>query len=114
MKPELKFLVDESVEYSVTEFLREKNFNVVSIAESFKSIEDYKIIRMAFQDDRILLTNDKDFGNTNTRGKVTVQSNTVRRPPKGTTFTFCVDNVVKTGWIYDSGANKETCDSVTV
>jgi hypothetical protein len=30
----------------------------------------------------------------------------------GGTWQFCVDDVVKDGWIYDSGANVETCDSV--
>jgi hypothetical protein len=29
------------------------------------------------------------------------------------TFTFCVSNVVKSGWQYDSSANIETCDSVS-
>lgn len=26
-------------------------------------------------------------------------------------FTFCVDDVAKSGWTYDGGANVETCDS---
>ena len=59
-------------------------------------------------------TTDKDVGFTNVNGKVTVTSNYLRRPPKGTTFTFCVDTVVKSGWIYDSSANKENCDSIKV
>lgn len=31
----------------------------------------------------------------------------------GGTWTFCVDDVVLSGWTYDSAANIETCDSVT-
>lgn len=30
------------------------------------------------------------------------------------TFTFTVDNVVKDGWVYDSAANVETSDSITL
>jgi hypothetical protein len=29
------------------------------------------------------------------------------------TWTFCVDDVRKLGWIYDADANVETCDSIT-
>jgi hypothetical protein len=29
----------------------------------------------------------------------------------GSNWTFCVDNAAKSGWIYDVGANVETCDS---
>ena len=33
---------------------------------------------------------------------------------KGSVFTFAVTNVVKTGWEYDSSANAETSDSITL
>jgi thermitase len=59
-------------------------------------------------------TNDSDTGTTNSSGQVTVQSNGVRRAPSGTTFTFTVDNVTLNGWVYDSAANVETSDSITV
>ena len=29
------------------------------------------------------------------------------------TFTYCVDNITKAGWTYDSSANSETCDSAS-
>jgi len=38
----------------------------------------------------------------------------VRSPSSATTFTFCVTEVVKDGWIYDSDANVESCDSISV
>ncbi|NWF77082.1 MAG: fibronectin type III domain-containing protein [Chloroflexi bacterium] len=59
-------------------------------------------------------TNDSDTGTTNSNGQVTVQSNRVRKAQSGTTFTFTVDNVTLNGWIYDSAANDETSDSITV
>jgi serine protease len=59
-------------------------------------------------------TGDSDAGLTNTSGRVTVESNKLRRPPSGTTFTFTVDNVVLSGWTYDASANVETSDSITV
>jgi len=31
----------------------------------------------------------------------------------GGTWTFCVDDVTKSGWTYDSAANVEMCDSIT-
>jgi len=59
-------------------------------------------------------TSDSDSGVTNSNGQVTLQSDRVRRPPAGTTFTFCVGDVTKSGWVYDSSANVETCDSIKV
>ena len=59
-------------------------------------------------------TSDTDSGTTNTSGQLTEQSNRVRRPPTGTTYTFTVDNVVRSGWTYDAAANVETSDSAQV
>lgn len=49
-----------------------------------------------------------DSGTTDASGSVTLKLSVT-----GTvsSFTFCVDNVVLSGWTYDSGANVETCDS---
>ena len=58
------------------------------------------------------LTTDEDAGNTNSNGKTILYSEWVRRGSG--VFEFTVDNVVKSGWVYDSKANKETSDSVTV
>jgi len=48
---------------------------------------------------------------TGVDGKVTLQSPKVK---SGGTFTFTVDDVVKSGWDYVPGANIETSDSITV
>ncbi len=38
----------------------------------------------------------------------------VKNPPSGSLFIFVVDDVTKTGWIYDPEANVETRDNVEV
>jgi len=59
-------------------------------------------------------TSDTDSGVTDSSGEVTLSSNGVKNASGGTTFTFTVDNVVKSGWDYNSGANLETSDEITV
>ena len=58
-------------------------------------------------------TSDTDSGITDASGKVSLNSDKVRNPAPGTTFTFTVDNVVKTGWAYDENANVETSASIS-
>jgi hypothetical protein len=59
-------------------------------------------------------TSDVDSGVTNASGIVSLESNKVKKPKSGKTFTFKVDNVTKEGWTYDSTVNVETSDSITV
>ncbi len=59
-------------------------------------------------------TTDTDSGITDINGQVSLKSDKVRNPASGTTFTFTVDDVAKAGWTYDSTANVETSDSITV
>lgn len=59
-------------------------------------------------------TTDSDSGVTNGSGQVTLQSDYVKRASSGTMFTFTVDKVELSGWTYDSAANVETSDSITV
>ena len=59
-------------------------------------------------------TTDTDSDLTATSGEVTLNSDKVKNPPGGTIFTFTVDDVSLTGWIYDPAANVETSDSITV
>ncbi len=58
----MKFLVDESVEYSVVNFLRNLGYDTYSIAEQSPSIDDKYVLSIAYDEERILITNDKDFG----------------------------------------------------
>ncbi len=59
-------------------------------------------------------TSDSDSGVTDASGEISLKSDSVKNPPSGTTFTFTVDDVTKTDWTYDSAANIETGDSITV
>lgn len=58
----MKFLVDESVEYRVVEYLKSLGHDVVAIAEGKPSLPDTHVLAYAHKTKRILLTNDKDFG----------------------------------------------------
>ena len=58
-------------------------------------------------------TTDTDQGTTDPSGKVTLESNALRKPPPGTTFVFVVDSLTRDGWTHDQNADKETQDSVT-
>jgi hypothetical protein len=58
------------------------------------------------------LTSDSDSGITVADGTVSLSSNKLKNP--NGTFTFTVDNITKAGWTYDSAANVETSDSITV
>lgn len=58
----MKFLVDESVEFTVARYLRSLGHDVVTVAEDFPSVADADILTYAWRQERILVTNDKDFG----------------------------------------------------
>ncbi len=58
----VKFLVDENVDFPVVLYLRNKGYDVLAISEGYRSIEDSLILKMAFEEQRIVITNDKDFG----------------------------------------------------
>ena len=58
----MRFLVDESTGPAVARWLRSQGHEVFSIYESARGMDDDDIIQMAFAEARILVTNDKDFG----------------------------------------------------
>ena len=55
-----------------------------------------------------------DSAVTDSAGQAVFQSDKVRSPSSGTTFTFCVEAVVKSGWTYDPEDDVETCSSIVV
>lgn len=59
---DVKFLVDESVEYGVVLFLRVCGFNVTAITEDSPSISDTEVLDRSYKEKRVLVTNDSDFG----------------------------------------------------
>lgn len=58
----LKLLADESLEYRIVTFLRDKGHDIISIQELSPSISDKQVLHLACKEKRIILTNDKDFG----------------------------------------------------
>jgi len=58
----MRFLADESCDFSVVRALRAAGHDVVAIAEVARRIEDTEVMERAVQEARVLLTEDKDFG----------------------------------------------------
>jgi predicted nuclease of predicted toxin-antitoxin system len=58
----MRFLVDESTGVAVANWLREQGHEVFSVYEEERGMDDDSIIRKAFAESWILITNDKDFG----------------------------------------------------
>jgi len=58
----LKFLVDESTGSKVAEKLKKMGFETVSVIEVMRGAEDEAVMRKDKEENRVILTNDKDFG----------------------------------------------------
>jgi predicted nuclease of predicted toxin-antitoxin system len=58
----VKLIADENIEREFIEALRQENFEVLSIWEIKAGIGDDEVLRIAEEENAILLTNDKDFG----------------------------------------------------
>ena len=60
----LKFLVDENIAGSVVNALRKSGYDVKDVKEEkLYGLSDSKILEMANEGDRIIITHDKDFMN---------------------------------------------------
>ena len=58
----MRFLVDESCDFAVVRALRAAGHDVVAIAEVSPRATDEVVMELAIREGRILLTEDKDFG----------------------------------------------------
>lgn len=58
----LRFLADESCDFAAVRALRAEGFDVSAVAEVSPGAEDDRVIERAVREGRILLTEDKDFG----------------------------------------------------
>jgi len=56
------FLADESCDFAIIRALRAEGFDVASVAESYPSLADEFVLEIAYREKRVLLTEDKDFG----------------------------------------------------
>lgn len=58
----MRFLTDENIGPTVELWLREQGHDVFSIFESARGLTDEAVLTLAFSENRILITSDKDFG----------------------------------------------------
>ena len=58
----MRFLVDECTGPAVARWLKVEGYDVYSVYDQARGIDDEEVIQKAFEQDRILITNDKDFG----------------------------------------------------
>jgi predicted nuclease of predicted toxin-antitoxin system len=58
----LNFLADESCDFGVVRALRENGHDVLAVCEVAKRLEDSDVIELSAREDRVLITEDKDFG----------------------------------------------------
>ena len=59
----MRFLLDESAEWRIAAFLRLRGHDVTAIAHDYpQSLDDDQVLAIARDEGRILITNDRDFG----------------------------------------------------
>ncbi len=56
------FLADESCDFGVVRGLRSAGFDVKAVVESMPGVDDEVVLSAAASENRVLLTEDKDFG----------------------------------------------------
>jgi hypothetical protein len=62
------FIADESVDMSIVEYMKalfHQDYSpqeIISIQEAYSGIQDTEVLNLAYTKNRILLTEDKDFG----------------------------------------------------
>ena len=58
----MSIVADESVDSGIVKKLRQKGISVFSVAEKCWGIKDTEVLKIAFERDNLLITEDKDFG----------------------------------------------------
>lgn len=58
----MKFLADEGIEGLIVERFRQEGYDIKYIVEMERGIGDDEVLSIAREEDRILITRDKDFG----------------------------------------------------
>jgi len=66
----MKFVADEGVEAALVAALREQSYDVIHIIEDQSGITDEVVLSYTNDEDRILITRDKDFGELVYRDKM--------------------------------------------
>lgn len=79
-----RLLADEGVERAVVQALRAGGYDVAWVVEIARGAEDEQVIALAAQEQRVLITNDKDFGNLAVRQGYPVSGVVLLRLPQST------------------------------
>ena len=58
----MRLVADESCDFAVVSAVRSAGHDVISITERMPGAEDEQVIKLAATERRLLLTEDKDFG----------------------------------------------------
>ena len=58
----MRFLADESCDFQVVRALRKAGHDVLAIINISPRADDSEVLKLAARDERILITEDKDFG----------------------------------------------------
>lgn len=58
----MRYLVDECAGPTLARWLRQQGFDVFSVFEEARGIGDDEVLKRAFEENRVLITTDKDFG----------------------------------------------------
>jgi len=62
MVVDMKFLADVNVEKQIIDYLKKSGYNILWVPDLDCRMIDEKILEVANKEKRILITNDKDFG----------------------------------------------------
>jgi predicted nuclease of predicted toxin-antitoxin system len=58
----MTIVADENIDFVLIKQLRQKKLHILSIREENSGINDIDVLEFAFQNDALLITEDKDFG----------------------------------------------------
>jgi predicted nuclease of predicted toxin-antitoxin system len=58
----MRFLADESCDFAVVRALRAAGHDIVAVADISPQADDETVMDLAVRDERLLITEDKDFG----------------------------------------------------
>lgn len=76
---DFKFLADEGFSFSITSILKKKGFNIKWVGDISPGISDMAVYNIAQNEDRIILTEDKDFGELAVRFKLKIRGVVILR-----------------------------------
>lgn len=58
----MRFLTDENCDFAIVRALRDAGHDVITVKDTAPGASDETVIRMTLDEDRILVTEDRDFG----------------------------------------------------